>query len=214
MFRLYRFPTSLAFTTGFSIAAATLLCTYSQSSAQMRTWKDRSGEYEVKAKFISSDKDAVKIETEDGREITIAFDKLSGRDQTYIKQKLERAAEQELKQMAVDFYAAVRDAPNNVRDYLTAAGQNNFDSQRSYFSMGSADPGFSPMVSRISFDKGGESATADYRVQIQGQLQKMQMTFKLENERWCVTQLIGFGRGTKIIMDFDKAESSTVRIGR
>lgn len=214
MLRLYRFHTCLASMTGFCVAAATFLCSLSTLSAQMRTWKDRSGEYEVKAKFVSSDKDAVKIETEDGREITIALDKLSRKDQSYIQQKLERAAEQELKQMAVDFYAAVRDAPNNVRDFLTDAGKTNFDNQRSYFSMGSADPGFSPMVSRISFDKDGQSATADYRVQIQGQLQKMQMTFKLENEQWCVTQLIGFGRGTKIIMDFDKAESSTVQLGR
>ena len=183
-------------------------------NAQVRTWKDSSGTYEVKAKFLSTDSKSVKIETENGREISIEINKLSQRDQQYIKNKVERNLKKQLEQMAVDFYAAVRDAPKNVRSFLTAAGQSNFDTNNSYFSMGSADPGFSPLVSRITFNKNGQVATADYRVQIQGQLQKMQMTFKLEDDRWCVTQLIGFGQGTKIIMDFDKAQSSTIRFGR
>ncbi len=186
----------------------------STADAQMRTWKSSKGDYKVKAKLVSADKDAVKILTDDGRELTIALDKLSRGDLEFIKRNAKYRAEKAMKKLAADFYAAVRDKPNDVRKYLTAKGQENFDSQRSYFSMGAPDKGSKPRISKIRMHDDNKKATADFKIKIQGSQQKMQMLFSLDDDQWKVSGLVGFGPSIRIIMDFDQAKSRREPIRR
>ena len=53
----------------------------------LREWSDASGTYHMSAKFRGLAQEMVRLETEDGRVISISLEKLSDEDQDYIRQR-------------------------------------------------------------------------------------------------------------------------------
>ncbi|MEZ6079235.1 MAG: SHD1 domain-containing protein [Pirellulaceae bacterium] len=51
----------------------------------VRTWKDTSGNFSVKAKYLSSDAKQVKLQDEGGKELAVPIHKLSDADQRLLK---------------------------------------------------------------------------------------------------------------------------------
>ncbi len=97
---------------------------------EVRTWKSASGEHEIEAEFVSSDGTSVKLAKPDGTEMSIPLGKLSAEDRDYVAAQVAPTAsseKQQIKMIAKEFYRAVRDEPEKVRDFLTAKGQDNFD---------------------------------------------------------------------------------------
>jgi S1-C subfamily serine protease len=54
-----------------------------------RKWRDKTGKHEIIAKLLSVGESSVKLEKEDGKQITVPFDKLSDFDVRYAKRKRE-----------------------------------------------------------------------------------------------------------------------------
>jgi hypothetical protein len=184
----------------------------SESLAQVRSWESASGNHKIEAELISADDQSVKLATVDGREMSIPLSKLSQEDRDYVAAQKTPAPVSEhaqIKQVAADFYQVIREDPERIREFLTTKGQGNFDNQRSYFKMGAADRGQGPRVTSIRFDKQHTRATANFRVKMGGDLQKMQMLLTQENGEWRVYGLVGLGKTSKITMNFDDAQSTT-----
>ena len=57
----------------------------SVDDGKMRTWADKSGKFKVKAKLLERVADSVRVETEDGRLITVEIARLSDFDQKFLE---------------------------------------------------------------------------------------------------------------------------------
>ncbi len=71
-------------------------------NAPIRTWTDKTGKYTVKAKFVELKDDKVTLETEEGKTIAMALDKLSKDDQEAAKQAAREADENPFKEKGDD----------------------------------------------------------------------------------------------------------------
>jgi hypothetical protein len=69
---------------GWFWAGLLLACCASASGQEMRTWKDTTGRFTIKAKLLKVEKDVVKLQRDDGQEIEIPLDKLSKEDRDYL----------------------------------------------------------------------------------------------------------------------------------
>lgn len=56
-------------------------------ATSLRTWKDRSGKYQIEARLLEFDGTKVVLKKEDGTEVTVPFAKLSDADRNYLKSK-------------------------------------------------------------------------------------------------------------------------------
>jgi len=70
--------------------------------AKMRTWTDKSGKFKVKAKFIELKDDEVTLETEEGKTVTMALEKLSKADQKAAQDAAKEAEENPFKEKDAD----------------------------------------------------------------------------------------------------------------
>ncbi|MCA8988547.1 MAG: hypothetical protein KDA78_12940 [Planctomycetaceae bacterium] len=71
-----------------------LQCSFQASAEEeLRTWKDRSGSYEIKARFVAETDGKVTLKLEDNSEVEIEVDKLSLGDQIAIRSIKKRMAE-------------------------------------------------------------------------------------------------------------------------
>lgn len=77
--------TRLSFLLICLISLLTLGTSRSLSAQDLRTWSDASGQFELKAKFVSQSDDKVKLSDADGNEFEIELAKLSKADQDYVK---------------------------------------------------------------------------------------------------------------------------------
>ncbi|MEM8679358.1 MAG: SHD1 domain-containing protein [Planctomycetota bacterium] len=177
--------------------------------AESRTWTSSSGDYSVEAELTSTGQEDVILTTSEGREIKIALSKLSQQDRDYIASLAERKQTDKdtIKATVVSFYEAVRDDPPKLRDYLTTEGQANFDTQRGYFKMGAPQANDKPRVTGVRFEDDQVHAVARFRIRLGGDLQKMEMLFRREDDAWRVHGLVGLGKTSRTIMDFDQAQS-------
>lgn len=75
---------------GGLLLAAIVFCWLPASAADqqppLRRWTDSTGKYTVQARLIDHDENIVRLETEDGRRLKIALQRLSAEDQAYLKQ--------------------------------------------------------------------------------------------------------------------------------
>ena len=67
-----------------SESTSTTQSSTSFDEAKLRTWADKSGRFQVKAKLLERVADSVRLETEDGRLITVEISRLSDFDQKYL----------------------------------------------------------------------------------------------------------------------------------
>ena len=74
--------------------------------------------------------------------------------------------------------------------------------------MGAPSGNDKPRVTGVRFEEEDNLATAIFRVRLGGDLQRMEMLFRREHDEWRVWGLVGLGRQTRIIMNFDEAQSS------
>ena len=61
------------------------------ASAEVRTWKDKSGKFSIRAELVESDGTAVKLKREDGQVIKVPVDRLSDEDRKFLE-SLEKSA--------------------------------------------------------------------------------------------------------------------------
>ena len=52
----------------------------------VRTWRDSTGKFSIKAILLRQSSGSVTLKTEGGREVTLAIDRLSQEDQKYLRQ--------------------------------------------------------------------------------------------------------------------------------
>ena len=63
-------------------------------AAALRTWSSQGGKFTIKAKFVELRDDAVSLEKEDGKVLTVALDKLSADDQDLARRLAEEAGDE------------------------------------------------------------------------------------------------------------------------
>jgi hypothetical protein len=71
-------------------------------TAKLRTWTDKTGKHKVTAKFVELKDDEVTLETEEGKTITMALDKLSKEDQKAARDAAREADENPFKEKEDD----------------------------------------------------------------------------------------------------------------
>jgi len=76
--------------TGFILLALCTPISFAQS-AEVRTWTDITGQYETRAKFLGFSDGQVRLQKEDGTEITLPLARLSQKDQTFVKEQADDA---------------------------------------------------------------------------------------------------------------------------
>ncbi|MBS0262015.1 MAG: hypothetical protein JSS02_08655 [Planctomycetes bacterium] len=72
------------------------------SGAKMRTWTDKTGKYKTKAKFVELSDGEVTLETENGKKVKMALDKLSKADQDAAKAAAKEAEDNPFKEAGDD----------------------------------------------------------------------------------------------------------------
>jgi len=61
------------------------------ASAEVRTWKDKSGKFSIRAELVESDGTAVKLKREDGQVIKVPVDRLSDEDRKFLESQEKSA---------------------------------------------------------------------------------------------------------------------------
>jgi hypothetical protein len=69
------------------------LAAASAQAAELRTWKDSTGQFSIRAKLAKVEGDKVTLEKDDGSEIEIELKKLSPSDQTYVAEQAKADAD-------------------------------------------------------------------------------------------------------------------------
>lgn len=68
--------------------------TTEEPKADVRTWTDKTGAFEVKARLLSHSNGKIELEKEDGRVVTLPLDKLSEPDKKFIAEIEKKAADE------------------------------------------------------------------------------------------------------------------------
>lgn len=90
MNRSLRFFPTMRFQVG-TLFTCLLLCGFLLSgnvigqTASVRLWEDASGKFQVRAQLLEHAQGKIRLRTADGREITVPFERLSRKDQEYLK---------------------------------------------------------------------------------------------------------------------------------
>ena len=163
--------------------------------ADVRVWKSKSGNHEIKAELLAVNDDSITLLAEDGRELNVPLSKLSAADQEYAANWSSSPAvdaEAAIKRMVLQFYQRLRGDRDQIRTLLTSEGQAAFDAKRDNFTLPPpADRGERPRVTGVQIDKDTGAATAEYRVRVQGKSRSMQMLFSSQAGDWRVSGLVG-----------------------
>jgi len=61
------------------------------ASAEVRTWRDKTGKFSIRAELVESGGTAVKLKREDGKVINVPVDRLSDEDRKFLESQ-ERSA--------------------------------------------------------------------------------------------------------------------------
>jgi hypothetical protein len=59
---------------------------------EIRVWKSSTGAHEIRAEFVTTDGESVTLRTEDGKQITVALDKLSQADRDFASSASPKSA--------------------------------------------------------------------------------------------------------------------------
>ena len=90
--------------------------------AESRTWTSSSGTFTIEAEVKSVKQDTVVLLTSDGREIDVPMSKLCDEDRQYVEAMTSASATDKalIKELVVAFYEAVKNDPQEIRDFLTS----------------------------------------------------------------------------------------------
>lgn len=69
-----------------TLAASCLLSPAGQA-AEQRLWKDATGKFQIQAVLVEQTATSVRLQTTDGREISVPVQRLSQADQDYLKSR-------------------------------------------------------------------------------------------------------------------------------
>jgi hypothetical protein len=98
----------------------------SAQAQELRTWKDGSGKFSIKAKFVSNDNGMLTLAREDGDEVEIELKKLSEADQKYVAD-LEKNKENPFKSSKADPFKTKKAGPSRAGSTSTEARPVNAD---------------------------------------------------------------------------------------
>lgn len=107
-----------------SALAAVVLAVAVVASAEERKWTDKTGKFSVTAELVGVEDGKAVLRRADGKEISVALDRLSAADQEYIEDRpagldsTATAADEMIARIAESFYADLR---NKERDVARAA---------------------------------------------------------------------------------------------
>lgn len=91
--------------------------------AEVRTWTDVSGKFEIEAEFVQLNGENVVLEQEDGKKLTIPLDRLSEKDREHVRSLMKDAAENPFKPVEKAGIAGKIDVSwDDVPEVPTAAG--------------------------------------------------------------------------------------------
>src|SRR4051812_35946950 len=75
-----------------AVAVLGLAAASARAQQDLRTWKDTSGQFTIKAKFVSVAEGVVTLQEEDGSSLEIELAKLSEADRKYVAERQKAAA--------------------------------------------------------------------------------------------------------------------------
>jgi hypothetical protein len=85
-----------------AVAAGLLLAAGLAAAAEIRTWSDSSGQFNIEARFVSLKAGKVTLAKEDGTQIEVELTKLGAADQAYAKEQAKAAAANPFKPVPAD----------------------------------------------------------------------------------------------------------------
>jgi hypothetical protein len=75
-------------------AVVSLVCVVlllAPAAREVRTWKDKSGKFSIRAELVESDGTTVKLKKEDGKVISVPVDRLSDQDRQFLESQEKSA---------------------------------------------------------------------------------------------------------------------------
>ncbi|XZE52879.1 SHD1 domain-containing protein [Planctomycetaceae bacterium SH139] len=79
-----RFP-ALAVVSALLLFSHSDFCAAQEQQAEIRVWRDNTGNFELRARLLQSNATHVQLQTDDGRKIAVPIDRLSADDSTYLE---------------------------------------------------------------------------------------------------------------------------------
>ncbi len=100
------------------------------AAQELRTWKDSTGKFQIRAKMVSVSAGKVTLEQEDGSNLEIDLKKLSPADQKYVADQQKAAADNPFKPKAADNPFKPRSAVTGAGPAMTSAARKDTSSNR------------------------------------------------------------------------------------
>jgi thiol-disulfide isomerase/thioredoxin len=205
-----------------------MLLAISPAVAEVRTWTDDSGKFNVEAEFITAKDGRVRLRRPDGKSLTVALDRLSEQDRAYVEAELSKvnavdsaSAIQELPQIAQQFFEDLRSTERSkARGLLTAKAQQHNPAADE----ASADQGHkqrkAPLYGLPAPDEGarairigkpkldGAMAEVPVQVRVGGEAQKTLLHLRQEEGTWRVFALSAKAGDEVRTIDFESVPSA------
>ncbi len=196
------------------IAAAAL-------ATDSRVWTDSTGKFHVEAELVSSADGSVVLRTKEGKEITLAIERLCEKDQTFLKERastnevpikksspspVDSQAIETVRELAADFYNDLRTKDRSIaREALTAEAKALVDDGKSALTtIPTPDDGKAAL--RVGNPKvSGKEATVTCAMRVDRNVLRTTLNLRKVEEQWCVYAMSAkFGRN-EITVDFEQA---------
>lgn len=195
--------------------ALALLAFGGAAQAEMRTWTDSTGKHKIEAELLSTAAGKARLRRDDGKEITIALDRLSDEDQAFIKKqqaadKPERTApasdeaRQAIAKIAEDFYSDLRTQDRaQAHALMTETAQELAKNGKSPLTaLPSPDAGArSIRLGKAKID--GAQAEVPVVVRAGGATQKTLLHLRYEDDQWRVFALSAAVQDSEATVNFE-----------
>jgi thiol-disulfide isomerase/thioredoxin len=176
-----------------SALAAVVLAVAVVASAEERKWTDKTGKFSVTAELVGVEDGKAVLRKADGKEISVALDRLSAEDQKYIE---NRPADSESKaapaddliaKIAESFYADLRNSEREVaRSALTKKAEALISGGKSPLA-GLPQPQTGTNAIKVgSVTVDGQVAEIPVLVRAGGAVHKTKLHLRLEEDEWQV----------------------------
>jgi len=179
--------------------------------AEVRTWRDTSGKFNIEAEFLTAAKGKVRLRKTDGKEITVALERLSDEDREFVESQLTESpafdteeAGKTISAIVQSFFGDLRTKERNEAcAMMTAAAQALVKDEKSALA-GLPRPDDSSSAikpGKVRID--GQQAEVPVQVRVGGKSQRTTLHLRLEAKEWRVYGISAtIGDGEKTI-DFE-----------
>jgi thiol-disulfide isomerase/thioredoxin len=194
--------------------------------AEMRTWSDSSGKFQVEADFVSSDDGKVVLKTAAGKEVTLPIKRLSKQDQVHLKTlaagndgpdnstakpvPASAAESKQLREIADAFFKDLRTEERDVaKKLLTEAGQSLAGEDKSPLKLLPSPDKASSAIRAGKVQLTDDKAEVFVQVRVSGTPQKTSLHLRRVDDAWQIFALSAEVAGARKLLNFEEVPTPT-----